>query len=247
MPFLLLLALVAQQPRATPELRLGLDSLYAGHFDAAAHYFAALAAADTAAPAPLVFQASAYIWWDSALDSSRFERARIDSLLELAIDRAEALGPKDDFWLATAHGYRARERQLHGHNFGAARDAKAMRDAYKRVLVTDTTCVDCYLGLGVYHYGLGRAGGFARFVARLIGLGSGNPEEGIRYLRRVAHDGDLAQVEATWVLAAALVREAERDPEGSAVLYREARSYVEGLAARFPDNPVFRRFLAEIP
>lgn len=248
MPVPLILTLLLQgSPRATAELRAGLDVLYGGEFEVAASHFAALAATDTAAPAPLVFQASAYIWWAAALDSSRFERARIDSLLELAIDRARALGPRADFWLATAHGYRARERQMHGHNFGAARDAKTMRDAYQRVLVTDTSCVDCYLGLGVYHYGLGRAGGFARFVARLIGLGTGNAEEGIRHLRRVAHDGDLAQVEATWVLAAALVREAERDPDGRAVLHREARTYVEGLAARFPENPVFRRFLTEIP
>lgn len=248
MPAPILLALLLQTaPRGTPELRVGLDSLYGGHFEAATHYFAALAASDTAAAAPLVFQASAYIWWAAALDSAGFEEPRIDSLLEEAIDRARALGPGADFWLATAHGYRARQRNLHGHNLGAARDAKAMRDAYKRILVTDTLCMDCYLGLGVYNYGLGRASGFARFMARLIGLGSGNPEEGIRYLRRVARDGDLAQVEATWVLAAALVREAQRDPEGSAVLYREAREYVVRLAERYPGNVVFQRFLTELP
>jgi hypothetical protein len=49
------------------------------------------------------------------------------------------------------------------------------------------------------------------------------------------------------VLAAALGREAERDPAGRAVLHAEARVYVERLAARYPENPVFRRFLTEIP
>lgn len=243
-----MLALLVQAvPRATPELRAGLDTLYGGHFASAARHFAALAAADPTNPAPLVFEASAYIWWASALDSARFEQSRIDSLLGLAITRARTRGPAADFWLATAHGYRARERELHGHTWGASRDAKAMRDAYRRVLVTDTSCVDCYLGIGVYHYGLGRASAIARFVARLIGLGSGNAEEGIRHLRRVAHDGDLAQVEATWVLAAALGREAARDPAGRVVLHAEARAYAERLAARYPDNPVFRRFLTEIP
>ena len=247
-PFLLALVLqVTPSPRATPALRAGLDTLYGGRFETAAHYFADLAARDTTDAAALVFQASAYIWWASARDSAAFEEDRIDSLLGLAIRRARASGPAGDFWLATAHGYRARERDLHGHSWGASRDAKAMRDAYRRILVTDTLCVDCYLGLGVYHYGLGRASALARFVARLLGLGSGNAEEGIRYLRRVAHDGDLAQVEATWVLAAALVREAERDPAGRVVLHREARAFVERLAQRFPGNPVFQRFLTEIP
>jgi len=78
-------------------------------------------------------------------------------------------------------------------------------------------------------------------------LGSGNAERGIRYLRRAAHDGDLARVESTWVLAAALMREAARDPAGRAVLEREARGYVETLAARYPGNPVFQRFLRDVP
>lgn len=234
-------------PRPSAELRAGLDTLYAGHFAPAAAYFAQLATRDTSDAAPVIFQAGAYIWWASALDSAKFEQRRIDSLLGRAISRAKAQGPGADFWLATAYGYRARERDLHGHAWGAARDAKQMRDAYNRVLAADSTCIDCYLGIGVYHYGLGRAGALARFVARLIGLGSGDVAQGIAYLRRVAHGGDVAQVEAAWVLAAALVREADRDPAGRAVLQHEARGYVEALAARYPENPVFQRFLREIP
>src|SRR5260370_24807501 len=40
---------------------------------------------------------------------------------------------------------------------------------------------------------------------------------------------------------------AGRDAAGRAVLEREARGYVEGLAARYPGNPVFQRFLREVP
>jgi hypothetical protein len=232
-------------PRPSAAVRAGLDTLYAGHFEHAAQYFARLAAEDSTDPAPLVFQAGAYIWWASALDSARFEEPRIDSLLAAAIARAQRHGPAADFWLATAYGYRARERDLHGHTWGAARDAKQMRNAYARVLAADSSCTDCFLGIGVYHYGLGRAGTIAKIVARLIGLGSGDAARGITYLRRVAHDGDIARVEATWVLAAALVREADRDERGRAVLRKEARDYVERLAARYPDNPVFQRFLTE--
>jgi hypothetical protein len=122
-----------------------------------------------------------------------------------------------------------------------------MRDAYRRVLAADSSCTDCYLGLGVYQYGLARASALARFVARLIGLGSGSVETAMRYLRRVARDGDLARVEGTWVLAAALMREAARDPAGRSALEGEARGYVERLAERYPGNPVFQRFLSEAP
>ena len=233
-------------PDAVHALRLGLDTLYGGDFARAAAYFGGLAERAPADPAPVIFQAGAYIWWASALDSTDFALQRIDSLLGVALARARAAGTAGDFWLATALGYRARQREEHGHAYGAAKDAKVMRDIYRRLLAADSSCADCYLGLGVYDYGLARAGAFARFFARIIGLGSGNAERGIRYLRRAAHDGELARVESTWVLAAALMREAGRDAAGRTVLQNEARGYVEALAARYPGNPVFRRFLREV-
>ena len=183
--------LVLQSPRRVerPELRAGLDTLYGGGFPAAAGYFADLARQDSADPAPVIFEASAYIWWAAALEN----------------------------------------------------------DAYARVLAADSSCADCYLGLGVYQYGLARAGALARLVAKLVGLGSGNAEQGIRYMRRAAVDGDLARVEAGWVLAAALVREAARAAPARAALQRAARDAVTQLAERYPGNPVFQRFLREIP
>jgi hypothetical protein len=228
-----------------PEVRAGLDTLYAGAFPTAVAYFAALAGRDTGDAAPLIFEASAYAWWAAAFENDRYEARQIEALLDRAIRRAKAAppGPDRDFWLATALGYRARQRELHGHAWGAAKDAKAMRDAYRRVLAADSSCVDCYLGLGVYEYGLARASALAKLVAKLIGLGSGSAERGISDLRRVAQNGDLARVEATWVLAAALRREAARDPAGHVTLEREARDYAERLAQRFPENPVFQRFL----
>jgi len=238
--------LLLQHPRVErTDLRAGLDTLYAGGFPAAAAYFAELGTRDTTDPAPVTFEASAYIWWAAALENDDYEHARIDSLLDVAIARAGATapGPAHDFWLATALGYRARQRDLHGHSWGAAKDGKAMHDAYARVLAVDSTCMDCYLGLGVYQYGLARAGALARLVAKIVGLGSGNAERGIRYMRRAAAEGDLARVEAEWVLAAALEREAARNPDERPVLAQEARDGVARLAERYPGNAVFQRFL----
>jgi hypothetical protein len=243
------LLLVSQQSRAHRlELRAGLDTLYAGGFPSAASYFAALAQRDSADPAPLIFEASAYMWWAAALENDAYEAPRIDSLLDSAIGRAATAPPSTarDFWLATALGYRARQRNLRGHAWGAAKDAKAMRDAYARVLAADSACADCWLGLGVYEYGLARASALARFVARLVGLGSGNTERGIDYLHHAATAGDLARVEAGWVLAAVLVREAARDPAARSELEHNARLEVAPLAERYPGNAVFQRFLQAI-
>jgi len=236
-------------PRADrAELRFGLDTLYGGAFATAARYFADLSARDSGDPAPIIFHAGALIWWAAARDSDDFDSAAIDSLLDraIALARAAPPGAERDFWLGTAIGYRARERELHGHAWSAAKDAKAMRDAYGRVLAADSSCIDCWLGLGLYSYGLARASAIARFVARLIGLGSGDAAEGIGMLRRAASGGDLARVEATWVLAAALSREAARDDQHRAALRSESVSLVDGLAQRYPGNPVFQRFLREM-
>ena len=243
------LLLAGQQPRTHgPELRAGLDTLYGGGFPSAANYFATLAQRDSADPAPLIFEASAYMWWAAALENDAYEAPRIDSLLDRAIGRAATAPPGTprDFWLATALGYRARQRNLRGHSWGAAKDAKAMRDGYARVLAADSACADCWLGLGVYEYGLARASALARFVAKLVGLGSGNAERGLVYLHHAATAGDLARVEAAWVLAAVLMREAARDPTARSVLEHNARLEVTPLAERYPGNAVFQRFLHEI-
>src|SRR5439155_1319427 len=111
-PLLAVAVLLLQAPagggaRARPDLRAGLDTLYAGEFATAAARFAALGARDTSDPAPVIFEAGAFIWWAAAKDSDDFEAPRIDSLLALAIARARAGGPALDFWLGTALGYRA--------------------------------------------------------------------------------------------------------------------------------------------
>jgi hypothetical protein len=121
-----------------------------------------------------------------------------------------------------------------------------MRDAYRRVLAADSSCTDCFLGLGLYSYGLARASTIAKIVARIIGLGGGNAEDGLAMMRRVARDGDLARVEGTWVLAAALVREADRDAGRRVERRTESLALVDALARRYPANPVFQRFLREV-
>src|SRR5437899_8134758 len=101
-----------QHPRVErPDLRAGLDTLYAGGFPTAAAYFADLAGRDTADPAPVIFEASAYIWWAEALENDDYETVRIDSILEHKIRRAglDSPSPAIDLSIAKYLGYRARQ------------------------------------------------------------------------------------------------------------------------------------------
>lgn len=143
------------------------------------------------------------------------------------------------FWLGTALGYRARQAELHGRFWRAARDAKAMQTALEQARALDSTCTDCLLGLAIYDYALARASTIARLVARIIGLRGGDAERALERLREVSEQGLLTRTEARWVYANALLR--ENDQDGS--LREEARRLVGELATQFPENPVFRRFL----
>lgn len=115
-----------------------------------------------------------------------------------------------------------------------------MRGALERALAIDSACVDCQLGLAVYEYGLARAGALPRLVARILGLGGGDAEHALLMMRVVADKGLLTRTEGRWLYASALVREARRDPS----LREEALRIVKGLADQYPENPIFRRFLA---
>lgn len=144
------------------------------------------------------------------------------------------------FWLGTALGYRARQAEMRGRYWHAAREARRMQNALEQALALDSTCTDCLLGLGVYDYALARASALARLVARIIGLGGGDADRALERMRLASEQGVLTRTEARWVYANALLRETDED--GSR---REAARRIVGeLAAQFPENPVFRRFLA---
>jgi len=226
----------------------GQDLLYGGHFQAAGRYFSDLAARYPDDPTGPVLEASALIWWAEAREDDAFAADSIDSLLTEGAARARrtaAAAATDGervaglFWVGTALGYRARESDLHGRYWRAVADAKAMRAALDSALALDSTCVDCRLGLAIYDYALARAGLLTRLVAHLLGLDGGNAAAAVAALHRVSEHGTLTRLEARWLYASALLRESRRGDPGR----REAQQIIAALAAQFPDNPVFRRFL----
>lgn len=246
---------LAQAPAADPrervasaEIASGQELIYRGRFGAAGLFFSRLSERYPKEPVGPALAASALIWEGEALENEELQADSVDALLAEAAARAErgvAEASTDSarvaqlFWLGTALGYRARQAELRGHYWRASRDAKAMRSALERALALDSTCVDCLLGLAVYDYGLARVGALARLVARIIGLGGGDAERALERLRRVSREGTVTRLEARWLYANALLRESRSD----AALREEARRMVGDLAAQFPENPVFRRFL----
>ncbi len=234
------------------ETASGQELIYGGRFQAANLFFSQMAVRFPHDPVGPALAASALIWEGAAIPDDAFLADSVDALLAEAAARAQRgadAAPTDAaravqlFWLGTALGYRARQADLHGHPWRASQEAKAMRGALERALALDSTCVDCQLGLAIYDYALARAGALARLVARIIGLGGGDAQLALARMRRVLEAGTLARWEAQWLYANALVRESGSDD----LLRLEARRLVGDLAARFPENPVFRRFLDGTP
>jgi hypothetical protein len=228
------------------QLLSGQELIYSGHFGAAQVYFSDLARQFPAEPAAPALEASALIWWAEARGEESWQADAVDSLLDLSIARAgaaldtvagDSARSAGLFWLGTAYGYRARQAEMRGSVWRAARDARAMQSALERATALDSLCVDCALGLGIYDYALARAGALARLAARIIGLGGGDAQRGLARMRLAADSGALTRTEARWVYANALLREGERDPAQR----EEGRRRIAALAEQFPDNPLFRR------
>ena len=230
------------------EILSGQELIYRGHFGAAQLYFSRLAQDRARDPVGPALEASALIWWGEARGDESFQVDVIDSLLADAVTRAGDLiqaAPTDSargaayFWLGTALGYRARQAEMRGRYWRAAREARSMQNALEQAFALDSTCTDCLLGLGVYDYALARASALARLVARIIGLGGGDANRALVRMRLASEQGVLTRTEARWVYANALLRESDADGSRR----EEARRIVGELAQQFPENPVFRRFL----
>lgn len=231
---------------SSAEAASGQDLIYRGHFSAAHLYFSRLATTRPRDPIGPTLAASALIWWGNARGEDAFLADSIDALLAEGVARAAGMAQQagDDstravayFWLGTAVGYRARQADLLGKWWRAAREAGRMRSALERSYALDSSRADCLLGLAVYEYGLARASALARLVARIIGLGGGDVDHAMEMFRRVLADGDMARTEGRWVYANVLLREGERD----ASLREEGLRLIAQLADDYPDNPVFRR------
>jgi predicted Zn-dependent protease len=235
--WLLLVAALSAPPPIRPfaqdsTILAGQRLLYAGRFEEAQAHFATMKAARPADPVGPVLEAATLIWWGEATGEETRSAESIGVLLEEGVRRARAAGPAAQFWLATALGYQARQAELLGSAWRAARFAKEMRDVLEDALARDSSCADCLLGLGVYDYALARSSALARAVARLTGMGGGDAERGLARMRHAAEQGGYTRHEARWVLAHALLRENRGG---------EADTLFAALAREFPGNPAFAR------
>jgi len=113
---------------------------------------------------------------------------------------------------------------------------KAGRLLAQKLLALDPSYYDAYLAIGVENYLLGLSSAPVRWFLRLGGAET-NKEDGIAKLRLTAEKGRYLAPYARLLLAVAALRDRDRDT---------ARRLLSGLADEFPQNPLYRKELAQL-
>ncbi len=119
---------------------------------------------------------------------------------------------------------------------GALRRANKARELSKKCIEHHPDFVDGYIVAGVQEYVIGSLPWYVKMVIALGGI-SGNKEQGLGWVRRVAEQGDEARDQARVALTAVLRRE-ERPAEAAEIM--------EMLTASFPENYIYLMELASI-
>jgi hypothetical protein len=113
---------------------------------------------------------------------------------------------------------------------------KAGRLLAQQLLARDPSYYDAYLAIGVENYLLGASSAPVRWFLRMNGAET-NKEEGIAKLRLTAEKGRYLAPFARLLLAVAALRDRDRET---------ARRLLSGLADEFPQNPLYRKELAQL-
>jgi len=113
---------------------------------------------------------------------------------------------------------------------------KAGRLLAQKLLAQDPSYYDAYLAIGVENYLLGLSSAPVRWFLR-IGGAETNKEDGIAKLRITAEKGHYLAPYARLLLAVAALRDRDRET---------ARRLLSGLADEFPQNPLYRKELAQL-
>ena len=185
------------------------------------------------------------LWWQIQINPEiRTLDQKLEDASAAAIAAGEAATKREPrraetwFYLSGAYAPRVQLRVLRGQRLSAARDGKRIKDALERTLELDPNIADAHFGIGAYHYYADVAPAAAKMFRWLLLLPGGNRAQGLREMLEARDRGELLRGEADYQLHQ-LYLWYEQKP-GDAV------RLLEQLAARYPNNPLFRQRIAEV-
>jgi len=182
----------------------GISLVFNDQFEEALTLFEDLQRSHPDHPAPYFFKAATYQTWMNSFRVSRFREAFEENVL-LAISKGTAWLKGDNdpwsyFYTGAAYGYQAVNRFRDHDWINAYLDAGRGVKNLKKVLTSDPSLFDVYLGLGAYHYWRTSKSSFLRIITFWI---PDRRELGLRQLEFAFENGSYASIEAGYGLVVA--------------------------------------------
>lgn len=206
---------------------IGLSQVHAEKYDEAFETVHQITQIDPEGPVGYFGLASLYLLLMRNFRSRIFE-SRLDSLLDLAIEKGKSKGFENDpmrlFFLGASYGYRGLHRARKLDYFGAFLDGwrglKNLKKAYK----LDPNLYDVFLGFGIYHYWRSALSSILRWIT----FTKDHRQQGINEVKLAMEKGRYVNVFGRYILTEFYYNEKRNE---------ESLELCEQLSVDFPTNP----------
>jgi tetratricopeptide (TPR) repeat protein len=220
----------------------GIELIYNLEFELAEQEFREIIRSQPKDPAGHFFLAMV-TWWriQSDITNEELDEAFLDSL-NMVIDLCDELLDINDndthalFFKGGAIGFKGRLKFHRKDYLGAAAAGKDALPLVQDAIAADPKNYDVYLGTGIYNYYADVIPQEYPFLKPLLFfLPSGDKQKGLRQLQLCIEKGKYASIECTYFLLQ-IYHMYEKD-------YQRALLLALSLQTRFPNNPLFHRYL----
>lgn len=224
-------------------LRQGIEKIYNVEFADAEQLFGKVKQLYPEHPAGYFMDAMVDWWRVNLFQRKQDVDQRLLTKLDQVEQRCNALLEKDEynitalFFKGAALGFKGRYYALRGSYIDAANSGKEGMDILVALQKIAPTNRDIMFGTGVYnYYAAALPEKYPLLKPVMLFLPRGDKELGILQLRAAANQARYASVESM-VQLVSIYYTYEREPS-------EAMPYARTLHSRYPNNPLFARYLA---
>jgi tetratricopeptide (TPR) repeat protein len=220
----------------------GIDHIYHLKFDSASLIFNDYIRSNPKDPAGYFFLAL-IDWWkinmdkdNESLDDAFYKK--IEKVIDISDERLD-VNKNDEralFFKGGALGYRGLVRSFRESWFKAADDGKDALNLLKKAFEINPENKDVLFGLGIYNYFAEHIPEEMPFIKPLMLIfPKGDKVKGLVQMRETAENSYYAGVEAKFVYIHLNISYEEN--------YLEAEKYAKILHEKYPENPLFEKFL----
>ncbi len=229
-------------PAIEQKIQRGIDDIYNLKFQKADSMFVAVIRWDPQHPIGYFFEAMIQ-WWqilcnfdDESQDDKFYDK--LEQVIKLCDERLDK-NPDDVtalFFKGGAIGFRGRLRANRSKWVGAANDGMVALPIVQKAYKLDPKNDDILLGIGIYNYYADVVPGEYPFVKPvMLFFPSGDRKKGLQQLEEAAKHARYARIEANYFLMQNYFQYEKDFPKALAIAAM--------LTKKYPDNPVFQRYL----